>query len=469
MQAPPPGSLGLVVSTGPVARPPVVRTPERLGTPRQVWVALALVLVVFVALATTIAVKTPAWESNDEPDHVQNIETLVAGHWYGMHVDQNKTVVYRGNRFFIGTSSGTEAHQAPLYYLLLAAWQLVAGVPARMPNPGPGNIGYPSRGAYAHHSAADHRFLLWLRLPNVVFGALTIWFTFLAARILAKNPWTPVVAAAIIGFLPRFVFLSAFVTNDNLVNLLGAILAFVSLRCLKWPSPGRMALVGGVVGLLITTKISTLPFAFVVIVLALAQREWLKRLQLVCVGAVACIAVCGWYLIQNAVRYGDPLALGASQTYLSDIGGIGTPYGVAYTVPDPLRYVVVDVPATFLREFWYGSGWQEIFHWPWPVGLVLFLGLAVTLLGLVGRHISKRALVVLVVLTVAGFLSVWIVAFQTKTYDPRLALGGVPALTCLSALGLERWRVPVRFIFPLVLLGATIYAVQTNVLAVPWS
>jgi len=38
----------------------------------------------------------------------------------------------------------------------------------------------------------------------------------LAARIIAKDPWTPVVAAAIIGFLPRFVFLSAFVTNDNL-------------------------------------------------------------------------------------------------------------------------------------------------------------------------------------------------------------------------------------------------------------
>jgi hypothetical protein len=101
--------------------------------------------------------------------------------------------------------------------------------------------------------------------------------------------------------------------------------------------------------------------------------------------------------------------------------------------------------------------------------LLFWLALAIALIGLIGRHVSPRALLVLGVLAVAGFLSVWIVAFQTASYDPRLALGGVPALACLAALGLERWKLAVRFLFPLLLLGGTMFAVQTNVLEVHWS
>jgi hypothetical protein len=431
---------------------------------------LAFVLIVFVGLAATIAVKTPAWESNDEPDHVHNIETLVAGHWYGMHLGQVHVVEAFGHKYNVGlsSSSGEEAHQPPLYYLVLAGWQRLAGLPARTPNPGGHHLNFSS-GIYAHHSAADLQFLLWLRIPNVVLGGLTIWFTFLAARIITSDPWTPLVAAAFVGFLPRFVFLSAFVTNDNLVNLLGAVLTFLAVRCAVSPTRWRMALVGAVVGLLITTKLSAVPLAVIILVLAFTRGEWLRRAELIGIGVVSCVVVSSWYLIQNTVRYGDPLALGASQRYLSKIGGTGTPYDVLYRVTDPIKYIVVDVPSRFLHVFWYGSGWGEFFRWPWPVGLLLWLVLAFMLLGLIGQHEPPRILLVLGALAVAGFLSVWIVAFQTASYDPRLALGGVPALACLAALGLERWKLALRFLFPFLLLGGTIFAIQTNVLEVHWS
>ena len=432
-------------------------------------VGLVAVIAAFILLSSVIAFATPAWESNDEPDHVRNIETLVAGHWYGMRVGQRYTVTHGGHSYtFARSSSGAEAHQAPLYYLFLAGWQRLAGVPARPPNPGSAGFGDPDRGTFVHHSASDLRFLLWLRLPNVVLGALTIWFTYLAARIISKDPWTPVVAASIIGFLPRFVFLSAFVTNDNLVNLLGAVLTFVSLRCFVSPTRLRMALVGVVVGLLIMTKLSALPFAVVLVPLVFRRREWFQRAQLIAVGGIAALATCGWYLVQNTSRYGSPLAITRSERYLAMVGGLGT-LGTTYTVSDPVRYAVIDVPTKFLHVFWYGSGWAEIYSWPWPVGLLFWLVLAVCLLGLIGRHISPGILVVLGVLAVTGFLSVWSVAFQTATYDPRLALAAVPALMCLAALGLERWKVGVRFLFPLSLLGGTIFAIQTNVLGVHWS
>jgi hypothetical protein len=450
------------------------RLPLRRGGPftsvHKANIALVGVITVFIVLSAAIAFKTPAWESDDEPDHVQNIETLVAGHWYGMHLGHVEIVFYDGHRINAnaGSSSGTEAHQPPLYYLLMAGWQRLVGVPARAPNPGPEEFDF-SHGIFQHHTAADHRFLLWLRLPNVALGALTILFTFLAVRIVTPDPWTPVMAASIIGFLPRFVFLSAFVTNDNLVNLLGAVLAFVTLRYLASPTRWRMAAVGAIVGLLVLTKLSALPLAAVLIPLAFTEREWLRRAQLVAIACGAALAVSAWYLVQNTYRYGSPLALGASQRYLEKIHGIGTPYDVPYTVADPVRYVLVDVPSKFLHIFWYGSGWEEAFHWPWPVGLLFWVVLAVALFGLVGRRVAPRVLATLGVLAMTGLLSVWIVSFQTLSYDPRLALAGAPALACLAALGLGRWNLGVRFLFPLLGLGGTLIAIQANVLAVHWS
>jgi hypothetical protein len=209
-------------------------------------------------------------------------------------VGPTHTVAIAGHRYVVAiSSSGTEAHQTPLYYLVLAGWQRLAGVSARPPKPGPPDVGYPSRGFFVHHSSADHRFLLWLRFPNVVLGALSIWVTFLAARLITKDPWTPVIAASIVGFLPRFVFLSAFVTNDNLVNRLGAFLTLVALQCYLRPTRWRMAVVGGVVGLLITTKLSTLPMALVVIVLSFRPRCWLDRARLIATGSASAVAFCG--------------------------------------------------------------------------------------------------------------------------------------------------------------------------------
>ena len=85
-----------------------------------------------------------------------------------------------------------------------------------------------------------------------------------------------------------------------------------------------MVVVGAVVGLLIMTKLSTLPMGLVFVVLAFKERKWLDRLQLIAIGCATSIVVCGWYLIQNTYRYGSPLALGTSERYLSKVMGLGT-------------------------------------------------------------------------------------------------------------------------------------------------
>src|SRR5215207_6205553 len=68
--------------------------------------------------AAGLLVATPAWEAADEPDHVKDVETLASGDWYRMEPGALR-----------------EAHQAPLYYAVLAAWQKTWHVPVRTPRP----------------------------------------------------------------------------------------------------------------------------------------------------------------------------------------------------------------------------------------------------------------------------------------------------------------------------------------------
>jgi hypothetical protein len=74
----------------------------------------------------------------------------------------------------------------------------------------------------------------------------------------------------------------------------------------------------------------------------------------------------------------------------------------------------------------------------------------------------------LTVLAVAGFLSVWLVALNTASYRGTLACLGLPSLACLVALGLERWKLAVRLVIPLMWLGGTLVALQQDALGVHW-
>jgi len=419
---------------------------------------LVTVMIVFVFLGIVIAVKTPAYESSDEPGHVENIETLVSGQWYGMRSNCQPPC------------SGNEAQQGPLYYLVMAGWQKLADVPAHAPFRGQLNLGifFGGKEWFEHHSAADLRFLLWLRLPNVILGMLTVLFAYFSVRLITTDPWTPVVAASLVAFLPRFVFLSSFVTNDNLVDLLGAVLVFLSLRYAKAPSLWRMAWVGAVFGLLITTKLSTLTLGLAILALACLVPGWVRRVQFAVIGLGSALVVSSWYLVQNTVRYGDPLASTATIRYLTKLNGLGGAWGGPYTVGDPLRHVFVSVPNRIVESFWYQSGSNQ-FHWSWEVNVAITIAFVCALIGLIGRHVEPHTLFSLGALSITALLSVWVVSFQTNDYQARYAYFGLVAICGLAALGLERWRLLVRFLLPLAGLIGTVVAIQQDVLAVHWT
>src|SRR5262249_45380056 len=87
----------------------------------------AAICAVYVAVAATYTVMTPAWESNDESDHVAYIERLVAKHSLPL----------------LDGVTGHQAHQPPLYYGLAALRQTALTFHAFAPDP----IGARAQGA----------------------------------------------------------------------------------------------------------------------------------------------------------------------------------------------------------------------------------------------------------------------------------------------------------------------------------
>ena len=423
---------------------------------RAPLVALAAILAGFLDISSNIAIRTPAWESSDEPGHVYNIEQLTGGHCYEIPAHPPHRI-----------SIHNERHQPPLYYLIMAGAQRLIGEPVHPVNPGPLALPFTSRGLFLHHSAAQHRFLLALRLPGLAFGLITILFTFLSARLLTGDRWTPVVAAAICGLLPRFLFLSAGVTNDNVVTAVGALLTYCALRCVPSASTIRAAVLGAVSGLVVFATFSALPALAVLVAVVAAQDGLRRRLRTTLIVTLVALLACGWYLTRNTVLYGSPFAVTATHRYLSAIFGFGTS-SATYKVNHPLALILSQVPQRIFHSFWYQSGWNQ-FTWPTGTDIAYWVALATALAGLRRSMFPLRSrLWVLLTLTVAGFATVWITAFSTFSYEARLGFYGLPALACLAALGLERWRLPVRLMLPAIELVGAVIAIQQDVLAVHW-
>ena len=259
-----------------------------LPTPTPVGI-LAAVCLCFVLLSSAVLSLTPAWESNDEPDHVQNVETIVQGHIYRMTA-----------------GSGLESIQFPLYYILLAQYQKLMDQPYHPRDAQLGPIGGGQQHGNFNHNVPqdgrDQRFVDLLRVPSLVLGLLTVLLTYFAGRRISRDPWTPVVAAAIVAGVPKFVFVSGLINNDNLSNALGAAGLAAALTLVVAPAkskPRREVLVG-VLGLiaggLMLTKVTGALLApgllLAVLMSATGRRE---RLRLISIFALAALVVCcGW-------------------------------------------------------------------------------------------------------------------------------------------------------------------------------
>jgi 4-amino-4-deoxy-L-arabinose transferase-like glycosyltransferase len=213
---------------------------------------LALILLVYLALATLYAVNVPAWQAPDEPAHYNYIHELAATGQFPVlrmgDYDEAYIRLLTRQRFPPELSIEPlryEAHQPPLYYLLGAGVFRLAG------------------GG-----------LLPLRLLSVALGALFIILVYAIVRpIFPHQPALALGAAAFTAFLPMHVAQAASINNDALAEVLLAAIMLLSIRYVKLAllgprSPARSdaLAIGLLLGLALVTKVS----AYVAVPIALA-------------------------------------------------------------------------------------------------------------------------------------------------------------------------------------------------------
>jgi hypothetical protein len=431
---------------------PTRRRHRPIATPNHV---LAVTLIAFATLALVVAVETPPGEANDEPSHVQNVETLASGAFYD-----------------ITPLSGSESHQAPLYYGFLAVWQhLFDAKSTKLTFEVAPLRSTAARPHFLHDTLSDavqQQYFDLLRVAGIAMGLATIMLTWLTIRWLTRDPWTPVLAAAIVAFVPRFLFLAGVVNNDNLATLVGASATCLAIWLVhRRPDSTRVRLAwaaaaGVLLGAALLTKVTAVVVGpGLLLALVLVVRSARERIALVAVMGVGAVVVSGWWLLRNQLLYGDPLASAASIAHLRAI------LPKLFHLGNPLVRVLVTIPEGIWKSAWYVSGSNQ-FSWP-PLAYAPFwflLGLG--LIGVLVRWSpeSREGVAVLVLMALGGAAAIWIVGLQTSQAQARIGFVGLPAIAGLTALGYERLRLPTlaRFALPVLGLVGVLVAIRTDVI-----
>jgi len=289
---------------------------------------LQWILLVYFVCGGLYLFATPPFEANEERLHFGYIQ----------HLRQTASLPVlpaAGEASLYAQHGG----QPPLYYLLMAVLstpidledaesyrQLNPHLLAKQPDAfGNKNILLPDEAQTRLRGVGLA--LLQVRVLGLLMGALTIRIVAAIGRIIApRRPLVAVVAAALTGLNPMFLFISASANNDSLSMLLNGALMLLLLRSLRTGFKRRrsiaIALLFALSCLTKLTGILLLPM-----ILALAAFIWRKTqdrggLQTL-LGALllAWLLLAGWWFLRNLQLYGEPLGL----LQMAELAGIGSP------------------------------------------------------------------------------------------------------------------------------------------------
>ena len=291
------------------------------GMDARSWAVLMGILWAFTLLSTAYNLLVPPYEASDELSHIHYIHFVAAeGREPGKWRSDDGT-------WHLET---WEAIQPPLYYWMVAGALRAMGRSEVMPatavrNPEAGHSVFsdPEHIDASTYSAREAAWAHWMRLFSTVLGGLTVTVTFLVARLaLPRRRATAALAAAFVAFNPRFLHLSATVSNDTLATVWAALGTAIALLVVRRQGSARLAIaLGGVLGLGLWTKLSIMPVALGAMV-ALAwdpsrpmrgledlrrraiHMAWAGGFALLCVGPLI------WLRPDRSI--GDPLGIRAT-------------------------------------------------------------------------------------------------------------------------------------------------------------
>jgi 4-amino-4-deoxy-L-arabinose transferase-like glycosyltransferase len=286
---------------------------EAMETPKRV--ALAALIVAYLALALGYSLADPLYESTDELRHVRYVRHIAT---YG-----NLPVQRSG-------APRAQSHHPPLYYALgalVSGWVPVEQDVYYQPTENPfwayryWEVSNDNKNQYIHGPDEDFPFqgivlvVYLLRWMTVLIGAGVVWLTYqIGLEVFHHQPALALGAAALVAFNPQFLYLSGAVSNDTPAALCGAAVLLVCVRVVRQgPSLRRDVMLGILMGLSFLTKLHLVallaPVAVAYLLAAWPSRDWRAALRaaLVIFGLAALLS--GWWFLRNWRLYGDPTGM----------------------------------------------------------------------------------------------------------------------------------------------------------------
>ncbi len=418
----------------------------------RAWRALPfqwLLPLLFLLVGSVYLYAAPNFEASDTVQHVGMIKTIAETGRLPVQSPDHEQLY------------GQEASQPPLYYLIMAAlWNAFdnADFDERYrPSPftvigdtsGRGNRNLVIyKQPYPPDLSGSSLALYSIRLLSLGLGAVAVWAVYQSARLLLPGErGFALLAGALTAFNPQFLFISASVSNDTLVNMLAALIVWRLLLMLRDGFEMRRSLaLALLVALASLAKLSGLVLGAALGLAALWRliRAGDRRgfFQLAALTLIAWLAIAGWWYARNLTLYGELFgtstmldyfgrrSISLGQLISEEFEGLRVSYwavfGAFNIVVDDLYYRVMD-GLTLI-----GGG-----------GLLVFL--AKTIGGDLPTRERARLLTAIGFLVIllalgAGALIAW--SLDTWASTGRLLFPYISSASLLLALGIHAFRIP---------------------------
>lgn len=426
---------------------------------------LPIILAVFILLGLLYDFTVPFFEKPDELKHFAVIQYLQT---------HGQLPIVTAGEYKPWDQEGT---QPPLYHLLAAG--LVAWLDLSHFEEPPRNPHYADERSFIWRERGNNNLYLhtlgeaWSTAPVFLAARLARWLSLLAGvgavsltyflgRLafgngesanermggLASAPLhlLPLLAAALVAFVPQFLHTSTAISNDGLSVTLAAAALFLLGLLLKYGASRRYTVfLGLVLGLGAITKLSLLyllPLTGLVLLVDLYRHRSLSRFlsQSVIIGALI-LLIAGWWYWRNWQTYGDVTALNAHLLYRG--GALN---------PTPTLAQLWQTELTGLElSFWAAFGAGQILFEPWlyevlrwvkyVVGIGMIIGVGRGVWG-VSRNTPYLILTLLALWSLLIFVALLRWMQITPASWGRLLYPALPALSILTVWGLSQFSVP---------------------------
>ncbi len=426
------------------------------------------ILLLHTLLAVTYSLIVPLGEGYDEWGHFA----------YVRYVVENGRLPASGQRL-VPECEFDMTHHPPLYYLITAGatwWIDMSDNLRPWPNP---HFNVPNGGenVFIHGPQEDwpyHGSALGFhvaRLVSVLMGTATCLVTYLLAReLLPDDNFLPIVALAIISFMPQMLFMSSIVNNDPAIALFLALFLLFLVRIItRGPSLSNWLglTIAGVSAILtkanavslLPTALIALPAAFLTKKVRGFKRTWLP--------------LAGFLALNTGVLLGwESWNTHLQGHWASTSGAIGN-----VLLPALLRgprYWITSLDWSTLWSsygyahitFWASFGWGNIpvGEWIyWTLGAIVIcalVGFLITLLHKTDRNYRAGSVALLLFCLFSLMLPSYLVLVtgHAGMFPGRYVLPIAGPLAIILAIGLSRiWPGPHGHLLPTALaLGLTI-------------